>query len=409
MQLRAAISIIPAVLLTYFLAAGPAAADGVPAGSWRAVVEVPGGELPFLIHVEGEQAFLINGAGKTRITDVRFDGAGVTLSLPTYNSRIEARHAGGIMSGTLTLTKRGGVEQVMPFSARHGQTFRFFENAAPSIDVSGKWAVSFLDDKGEATPSVGAFEQKDGRLTGTFLTTTGDYRFLAGDVQGNKLYLSCFDGGHAFLFIATLDEVGMLHGDFWSGTQYHRRWIARRNDAAALPDPYTLTFLKEGHDRLSFRLPRPDGVMVSLDDQQFQGKVVLVVIAGTWCPNCHDEARFLSRYYNVNAHHDLAVVGLMYEHYREFDKAARQVERFKTKYDIQFDLLVAGYSDKKEAGETLPTLNHVLSYPTMIFIDRKGAVRAIHTGFNGPATGAHYNQFIEEFKNKIDLLLSEQP
>ena len=52
-------------------------------------------------------------------------------------------------------------------------------------------------------------------------------------------------------------------------------------------------------------------------------------------------------------------------------------------------------------------LNHILSYPTTIFIDKKGSVRKIHTGFNGPATGKEYDDFKAEFEGFIELLNNE--
>ena len=52
-------------------------------------------------------------------------------------------------------------------------------------------------------------------------------------------------------------------------------------------------------------------------------------------------------------------------------------------------------------------LNHVLSYPTTIFIDKKGVVRKIHTGFNGPATGEKYTEFKTEFEGFVGELIDE--
>ena len=38
---------------------------------------------------------------------------------------------------------------------------------------------------------------------------------------------------------------------------------------------------------------------------------------------------------------------------------------------------------------------------------RKGRVRKIHTGFNGPATGDKYIEFKDEFESFVTELLSE--
>ena len=69
--------------------------------------------------------------------------------------------------------------------------------------------------------------------------------------------------------------------------------------------------------------------------------------------------------------------------------------------------LYAGYSGKEEAQQTMPMLNHIMSYPTMIIIGRDGAVRRIHTGFSGPGTGQYYDEFKREFSTFVNTLLAE--
>jgi len=180
-----------------------------------------------------------------------------------------------------------------------------------------------------------------------------------------------------------------------------------RDKNARLADPYSMTFLKPGFDEFSFSFPDTDGDMVSLSDPRFAGKVVLVTLAGTWCPNCHDEARYLADFYREYRDRGLEVVGLMYEHFEDFETAAEQVRRFRAELGIDYTLLVAGYSDKQRAAETLPMLNRVLAFPTTIFLGRNGEVRRIHTGFTGPGTGEYYDRFIAEFEDYVAGLVAE--
>jgi len=56
----------------------------------------------------------------------------------------------------------------------------------------------------------------------------------------------------------------------------------------------------------------------------------------------------------------------------------------------------------------LPALNGIAAFPTTLFIDRKGNVRKVHTGFSGPATGKFYDEFKKEFNRLIDQLVSEK-
>ena len=148
---------------------------------------------------------------------------------------------------------------------------------------------------------------------------------------------------------------------------------------------------------------------MSLSDEKYQDKVVLVTISGTWCPNCNDEARFLAPFYEKYRDQGLEVVALLFEHFEEADLAADQVRAFRQKFDIQYDTLIAGISDKIEAAGTLPELNAVLAFPTTIFIDRDGRVREIHTGFMGPGTGEHYVRLQENFTELTTALLAEPP
>jgi peroxiredoxin len=382
-------------------------------GRWAATASVPGGKIRFHIDLTraddiGYGAVLVNGKERIPIGEVTAEGSSIRLFLPAFNSRIEAELVDGVLEGNLVLTKRGDVEQTLPFRAEYAQGYTFsIGGDEPEIDVTGRWDVTFTQEDGEEAKAIGEFYQDGDKLNGTFLKPTGDYRYLSGTVTGRSFELSCFDGSHAFLFKAALTQDGAIDGDYWSGTHWHERWTARRDDDAALPDPYQLTWLEKGHDRIEFEFRALDGETVSLDDKQFENKVVIVVLAGSWCPNCHDEAAFLAEYYNENKDRGVEIIGLMYEHSRGKTAAFRQIERFQKKHKLNYTLLYAGYSDKEEAHKTLPMLNHVLAYPTTIFVDRTGKVARIHTGFAGPGTGSHYEAFKQEFGDYVDTLLAQ--
>jgi peroxiredoxin len=382
-------------------------------GKWSATATLPGGDIRFAIVLSRTDddtygATLINGDERVPIQSVTADGKNLTLFFPAYNSTIEATLDNGVLKGMLTLIKRGGIEQTIPFQALYAQGYTFsIDGSETSTNLNGRWDVTFLSEDGGTSSAVGEFVQDGINLSGTFLKATGDTRYLSGSVTDRSFELSCFDGAHAYLYKGTLGEDDRLEGDYWSGTKWHQRWRARRDAAAALPDPYELTYMKEGNDKIAFSFPALDGKPVSLDDALFEDKVVIVTLAGSWCPNCADEAAYLSPYYKDHRTRGLEIIALMYEHLRDEKAAMKQIERFKNKHDIEYTLLYAGYSDTKEAQETLPMLNHVMSFPTTIFIDRNGKVRRIHSGFSGPATGEHYEEFKSEFAAFVDQLLAE--
>ena len=149
--------------------------------------------------------------------------------------------------------------------------------------------------------------------------------------------------------------------------------------------------------------------MVSLNDERFKDKVVLVQIMGTWCPNCLDETKFYVEYLKNNPNPNLEFVALAFEYAKTEEKAFAGIERLKNRVGVEYPILLAqiGTSSKTKANEKLPMLNHVLSYPTTIYIDKEGNVRKIHTGFNGPATGQKHEEFKAEFSETLGELLAE--
>jgi thiol-disulfide isomerase/thioredoxin len=390
-----------------------AAPSGVKLGTYRAVLTLPNGELPFGLELvkEGSDTvgYLLNGKERLKLSEVKINGSHVEIAMPGYENRLTAEASGGQLSGEVFLDKLNAKNQHIPLKAQLGQTYRFFESSASdNADVSGRWAVTFVEKEG-AKPevAVGEFSQSHDVVTGTFLTDTGDHRYLVGQVKGDELYLSTFDGAHAFLYKAKVTPEGGLSGDYWSGLANHETWTGKRDDKAALPDAYALTALRASTKQFDFSFPDLAGNTVSSKDPKFKGKVLIVTLAGSWCPNCHDEAMFLSPLYQANRGKGLEIVALMFEHFGDFPHAVEATQRFRQHYDIQYTTLIAGISDKDDAAKKLPSLERVYAFPTTIFIDRKGNVRKIHTGYSGPATGEHYTQFVAEVQATLDQLLAE--
>jgi thiol-disulfide isomerase/thioredoxin len=390
---------------------GPRSRELQP-GSYRAELEVPGGELPFALDVAREEQgfvlYLINGKERVRVAEVTIAAGRLKARMPGYENTLTARISGDELEGEVTLLRTGGQKQVLPFRAELGPAWRFFEEPlTDNADFAGRWSVTFTDDDGKQSPGVGEFVQSFGTVTGTVLTPAGDYRFLAGDVRGDELYLSRFDGAQAHLYRAKLDARGKLVGEHWSGKFGHERFVAVRNPDAALDASSVATGLKDPGVKLEFEFPDLDGTRVSFADPRFQGKVVIVALAGSWCPNCHDEAAFLVPLYGKYRGQGLEIVSLMFEHFGDFAQAAAATRRFRKEFGIDYLTLVAGTSDKVEAAKALPQLTGVFAFPTTIFVDRTGRVRKIHAGFSGPATGQHYTALTQDFTALVETMLAE--
>ncbi|WP_347156497.1 peroxiredoxin family protein [Pontibacter chitinilyticus] len=391
---------------------GTSADNTIQPGMWRVVLHTQGQEIPFLLEAAEKDSkpvlYLVNGKERILLNKIQQQGDSLKIGLHIFDADLIAKVDGDKMAGRF-VKNDSKTPYSVPFTAEHGKTNRFAENPAEAkYNFDGNWQVEFDEGDGNTYDAVGVFKQSGNEVTGTFLTETGDYRYLDGQVEGNQLKLSTFDGSHAFLFTATPTNDSTLQGQFYSGMTGHETWTAKRDPNAKLADADSLTFLKPGYEALSFTFPNLQGEKVSLSDPKYKGKVVLVQLMGSWCPNCMDETQFLAPYYDKNKSRGMEVIGLGFERSPEFDKAAARLSKLKNRFDINYDLLVAGIADNAAAGKALPALNHVMSFPTTIFIGRDGKVRKIHTGFSGPGTGKYYDEWVKEFNKTMDELLAEK-
>lgn len=386
--------------------------DAPQVGVYRAVLRLPGGDTPFGFEVAQEQQqyvlYLTNDTERTRVSNVKISDGELTAVFPGYENSLRATLHRDRIEGSVTLIKAGGKEQVIPFTAKLGETYRFYKEAATdNADVAGTWDATFTNDEGKTSRAIALLRQEHDRVTGTVMTPTGDHRFLEGQVRGDELQLSTFAGGLAYLYRLKVDARGGLEGEYWQGLAWHEKVSARRNDAATLDGAGKQTSMRDATQPLQFTFPDVDGKPVSLSDPRFRGKVVLVTLGGTWCPNCHDEARFLGPFYREHRDRGFEVIALMFERHGDFGKAARAVRAYRQDLNIEFPTLIAGLSETDEASKALPMLNGVYGYPTAILVDRNGRVRSIHTGFAGPATGRHYDEQVKEFGDEVEQLLAE--
>jgi thiol-disulfide isomerase/thioredoxin len=389
-----------------------AAPAGVPLGRYRVVLTLPAGELPFGLELKREGAstvgYLLNARERIRMTEVSISGSHLEIQMPGFMNRIIADAGDGQLHGELERGRPDAQLQHIPLNATLGERYRFFPAPAAAVaNVTGRWAVLFVDSAdGSKEKGVGEFSQQGDHVTGTFLAETGDHRYLEGQVRGDELFLSTFDGAHVFLYRAKLTGPGILQGDFWSGLTGHEVWTGIRDARAALPDAYSMTHMKDPAQRFSVTFRDQTGKTVSTDDPKFRGKVLIVTLAGSWCPNCHDEAAFLEPFYREYRARGVEVVSLMFEYFGDFPQAAAATVRFRQHYGIDYTTLIAGISNKEDAAAKLPMLDRVLAYPTTVFIDRSGHVQKIHTGFSGPGTGEHYTALVREFRTEVDHLLA---
>lgn len=386
------------------------------AGVWRFVLASPGGPLPFKVELEetgeGWQASAHNAGEVVPFDTVEvLDDGSILLAIEHYESvfRGMIREDGTKLEGMWSKLVHAERTANLPFAAFHGQTERFEakpESAEPA-NFDGRWAVEFLHDPADPNHAIGEFQQSGNYVAGTFLTATGDYRFLEGRVDGSQMRLSCFDGGHAFLFHAEMQADGSLKGDFWSSDKWHEGWTAVRDEDASLPDPYDMSALTNDAELFRFSFPDAEGQLRAHDDPAWADKVRIISIFGSWCPNCNDEAPFLQELQQTYGSQGLQVIGLAFEATGEEKRDWRVLKRFLKRHELTYPVLLAGNRDKADASERLPDLKEVIAYPTTLFLDRAGKVRHIHTGFTGPGTGERYEALKRKYHEMIREMLAE--
>lgn len=376
------------------------------AKNWR--VEILVSEevtIPFEFELQEEggsySVDFINAGERLHTKGVRVTQDSLIIPGYVFATELRAKIIDGITLEGLFVRFDRGESYEIPFKASANQNFRTIENPEKaSFDFNGKWEVNFANEE-DTTFAIGKFQQNGNKVSGTFLTATGDYRFLQGEVSGNEMQLSTFDGSHLFLFKATGLENGKLEGGFWSGNHWHEKWTAVRNENAVLPDPNTLTTITGNDEVFHFAFPTIDGDTLRLADEQFEDKVVLVQIMGTWCPNCMDETRFLVEL--KDKYPELEIVGVAFENH-EGEVLKNHIEGYKEKLNVTYSIVIGGKASKKIASEAFPMLSGITSFPTTILIDKDKHIRFIHTGFNGPGTGEVYKEFVKEFTEKVEEL-----
>ena len=411
-------------------AGAPTAAALLTPGPWRGELAVQGQQIPFLFEVktEANQPVLylinkgLNGEERLRCNEIAAAGDSVTVRLHVFEAALVLRAAGPGKLGGVWVKYDSKTPYRVPLTATAGPAPATAPAPArndANFSYTGTWRTTFQDETGTSYPAVGIFKQTGSTLTATFLTSTGDYRYLTGEVSGHKLRLSTFDGSHAFLFTAqngppepidiTKDYApNTLFGDFYAGKSGHETWVALPDPQARLPDADTLTYLKKGENRLNFKFPSTVvGVSISPTYAKYRGKVLVLQILGSWCPNCLDESNFLAPWYEKNKQRGVEIIGLGYERSADYAVAATRLRNLKTRLGIGYDLAVAGVSNKDSVAHSLPQLARFLAFPTTIFIDKKGVVRGIRTGFSGPGTGAYYAQEKAHFERTVSKLLNE--
>jgi thiol-disulfide isomerase/thioredoxin len=395
----------------------PAIGQKELAANYRAYVVRPDSNtVVFNMQVSKEKAgtffYIINADEKIKVGPVSVTNDSVNFDMPVFESSFKTkRNADGSFQG-IWIKGTTGDFQNWPFYAYPNQIYRFIKNQGSAVrNISGKWDVTITRPNGTPRKAIAEFEQMGDKLTGSFITPSGDYRFLEGIVTGDSLKLSTFDGSHAYTFYAKIASAEKISGGVYlAGYSGKETWSAIKDMNVKEPEQELPTKLKPGESKLNFTFNDLEGKPVSINDERFKNKVVVVQLMGSWCPNCLDETRFLSDFYNKYRSKGVEIVSLAYEYSTDIERSRKSLGKFQKLLNVQYPMLITGVTstDEQKTEKTLPQLTPIRSFPTSIFLDRKGNVREIHGVFYGPGTKQYFEEYKKIFTNIVEGLLKEK-
>ncbi len=368
------------------------------------VFKVEDKSIPCRIDLLNESRWeIVNGAERIPIEIKWGKDSTFTSSLPLFNTYFEGKKENGILTGDWVDPTRTGDYRI-PFQIVNNKIREF--DTKVHVPVHLKYKIIF---EGDTVPAILNLEVvKEEFVTyGTVLTETGDYRYLQGEsLENNQFYLSAFDGTHLFYLAGQLVDT-KIEGVFMSGKHYLAKFKGETDANFELRKADELTWMKNSKETLSLKLNVNAKTERSFGEKDWKGKVTLVQIMGTWCPNCTDESRFVKSMYEKYAAQGLQVVPVSFERGTDkqvsFTRINSQAKQMALPYPVY--LGSGAESPQKAAAIVFAQLNHVMSFPTLILIGKDGKVKKVWTGFYGPGTGVHYTEHTAEIEDAVLRLL----
>ena len=376
-----------------------------PVGLWYARLSpTENNPVEFQVRISRKKsalsAALINGTASEPFSGVAWDGATLTLEMAHYDAKIVATPKEGGLEGTFTRTVAGGTRE-FPFSATRTAPPPVAEKK-PGLSVSGSWAVEIARPGRRPEKVTALLSQKGTVVTGTMATASGDYGPLHGTFDGEELVLTVFNGIFVYRFTGELLPDGTLAGEYLSSRLPPVDWRGKRQSVVA-----DFAGLKptEPEKPFVFALPAMDGKRLSSTEPPFAGKAMIVTAMGSWCPNCHDEAPVLEELWRKYRARGLEVVAFTYEYTDDLERSRRLVAEFRKRNGVTYPILWAGTTKDAASSPLFARVDGPRAYPTTFFLDRQHRIVGVHSGFDGPATGARFKKLKKEWEETVRKLV----
>lgn len=417
-------------------AAAPASPASQVDGRWDAVLIGKGPPIEFRLDISGSGptlrgTFYDGFHANDATTSASFENETLILKAEHYLTTITAKLVDGQLTGDTVLQGPGYGLKFDFHARRHIDTaVGATTQAVPAI--AGEWILPLNapSSKGEHAFRF-VVEQHGADAAASILRIDGDTGAYSGTYQDGKWLLSHFDGHRPGVIEITPQTDGTLrvvdhnealigallgtersgYGDEQRASALTPTYTAYRPELARsrglpLPDDFVAhTTARDPNETFTFNFPDADGHLISNDDPRFKGKVVLAIVTGTWCPNCHDEAKYLVQPDKKYHRRGLAIVALDFEEPEQQEGLQRE-RAFVRQYGVKYTYLIAGAPSDMWAK--IPQLTNLNTWPATIFVGRDGKIKAVHSGFASPASGAYHTDLQKEFSQRIEQLLAEK-
>jgi peroxiredoxin len=406
--MKSSVRLITVATLALLGLRSPAFAQGSsPAGQWDAVVMVSNNtiEIPFKFEIAvsggSYRGYFFDGDVKVPSQPGTFANGAIDLRFDQYGARLQATLSGDHLEGKYDRGTRGAA---YPFRATRAVAAKPTAEKVPSI--SGEWRIPTKSSKGENAWRF-IVRQNGPAVSATILRIDGDTGTLSGRYENGKFQISHFSGARPVKYEITANADGTLEL-VQNGQQKLtavRLTDARVKDAGTPTSPTQFTRMKNPSEPFRFSYPDLDGKLVSNTDARFKGKVVLVSITGSWCPNCHDEAPFLTELYRTYHQRGLEIVALGFEEADQLKNPVRP-RAFVKQFGIEYPFLLVG--EPEEAPAKISQADNLNAFPTTFVLGRDGRVRTVHAGFASVATGTVHAESKKAMTAEVERLLAEK-
>lgn len=383
--------------------------DNPQSGTWIGVAQSHAHEIPFHLEISGTgdqvRGALINGKEKSLSSSGSYSNGHLILHFDYFANALDATLRDGNLTGTFGRDPGHSV----PITAQWNGKLPVADANPPRI--AGIWDVAVENGaKGEHSWKL-KVRQTGPDVVAVIERIDGDTGNLYGVWRNGVFVVSHLTAAGPSFAVLRPQADGTLQLETAAHAGAVQTFPARRASPVrtialeGADDPLHHTSLKNPNEPLAFRFPDLNGKLISNTDPQFAYKALIVSIGGSWCPNCQDEAPFIEDLYRKYHSRGLEIVDISFEESSQLQNPVR-LRAVIRKFGATYPVLVAGTPDQLQ--EKFPSVAHLDCWPTTFFIGRDGLVKAIHTGYAGPATEADNRKLQSEITARVERLLADK-